>query len=48
LISGFDRRKIIDVQDDYVIAILIEDIDGVIDQDSDNIGKFILRTDIAE
>jgi len=48
LICGFDKRKVIDVQDDYVITILIEDIDGLIDQDEDNIGEFILRNDIVE
>jgi len=48
LISGCERRKVIDVQNDYVITILIQDIDGPVDQDSDNIAEFILRNDIDE
>jgi len=48
LVDGFDRRKVIDVQDDYVTAILIEDMNGCVDQNEDNIGEFILRNDIAE
>lgn len=46
--SGFDKRKVIDVQDDYVVAILIEDIDGLVDQAEDNIAEFILRNDIDD
>ena len=49
LISGREIRRIIDIQPDYVIALLTQDIfDGVINQDEDNIGKFILRSDIIE
>jgi len=48
LISGFDKRRVIDVQDDYVVALLFENIDGSVNQDGDNIGEFILRNDIAE
>lgn len=48
LISDFDKRRVIDVQDDYVVALLIEDRDGIINQDEDNIGEFILRNDINE
>lgn len=48
LISGFDKRRVIDVQDDYVIALLFENINGSVNQDGDNIGEFILRNDIAD
>jgi len=37
---------VIDVQEDYVIALLRSDIDGPVDQEEDNIGEFILKNDI--
>jgi len=46
LIDGFDVRKVIDVSDDYCVAILIEDINGPVNQDEDNLGEFILLNDI--
>lgn len=47
---GFDKRKVIDVNSDegYCIAILQCDIDGLVNQDEDNIAKFILLNDIDE
>ena len=48
LISGFDVWKVIDVQPDYVVALLQSDINGLVDQEEDNIGEFILRSDIDE
>ena len=46
--SGHQIRKVIDVQDDYVVALLQSDFDGFVNQNEDNIGEFILRSDIAE
>jgi len=48
LISGCEIRKIIDVQPDYVVTLLQQDRDGIVNQDEDNIGEFILRSDIVE
>jgi hypothetical protein len=48
LVSGFETRRVIDVQPDYVVAILQFNIDGDVDQEEDNIGEFILRSDILE
>lgn len=48
LIDGFQIRRIIDIQPDYVVTLLQQDIDGVINQEEDNIGDFILRNDINE
>jgi hypothetical protein len=48
LISGFETRRVIDVQPNYVVALLQSDRDGPIDQEEDNIGEFILRNDILE
>jgi len=46
--SGFNVRKVIDLDGDVVTAILIEDIHGAVNQEDDNIGEFILVNDIAE
>jgi len=48
LVSGFDVWKVIDVQPDYIVALLQSNIDGNVDQEEDNIGEFILRSDILE
>ncbi len=48
LTSGFDVRKVIDIEDDYCVGLLLENIDGPIDQDEDNIAEFILLNDIYD
>lgn len=48
LVDSFQEHRIIDIQPDYVVALLIHNFDGAVDQDEDNIGEFIMRNDIAE
>ncbi len=48
LVTAFEVSRVIDVQPDYVVTLLQENIDGPVDQDEDNIGEFVLLTDIYE
>jgi len=48
LISGCEIRRIIDVQPDYVVTLLQQNREGLVNQDEDNIGDFILRNNINE
>lgn len=35
-------------ENDYIVTLLQSDIDGPVDQDSDNIGEFVLKSDILD
>ena len=50
ILEGYsgEIRKVIDIADDVVVAILLADRDGAISQDEDNIGEFILLSDIEQ
>lgn len=48
LTSGLEIRKVIGIENDYCITILLQDIDGAVDEDEDNIGEFVLLSDIID